>query len=118
VEAVTVVAVNKATLALYGAESPAEMRAGLDRIVGDDGYEVFKNSILALDRGERTWESQGVNYTLTGERMTLSLRWSLAPGFEDTWSRVIVSAVEVTGRQRVQEEFEAIAARYGLGTAT
>ena len=40
--AVRVVDVNRATLALYGADSRSQMLAGLDRIIGDDGRDVFR----------------------------------------------------------------------------
>ena len=43
VETVRVVDVNQATLALYGADSRSQMLAGLDRIVGADGYDVFRD---------------------------------------------------------------------------
>jgi PAS domain S-box-containing protein len=102
VETVRVVDVNKATLALYGADSRSQMLAGLDRIVGADGYAVFKNAILALARGDRSWESEGINYTLAGEPIRLALRWSLAPGAEASWSRVLVSAMDVTERRRAE----------------
>ena len=103
VATVAVVDVNRATLALYGADSRVQMLAGLDQIVGVDGYPVFRDAILALARGERSWESEGVNYTLAGDQMVVALRWSLAPGAEATWSRVLVSAVNVTERRRAED---------------
>ncbi len=34
--------------------------------------------------------------------MIVALRWSLAPGAEETWSRVLVSAMDVTERRRAE----------------
>ena len=102
VEAVRVVDINKATLALYGADTRSQLLAGLDQVIGADGHEVFKDAILALARGERSWESEGLNYTLAGEPIRLALRWSLAPGAEASWSRVLVSAMDVTERRRAE----------------
>ncbi|HSK09354.1 MAG TPA: PAS domain S-box protein [Vicinamibacterales bacterium] len=109
VSTVRVVDVNKATIAMYGAENRAQMLAGLSHIIDTDSYPVFKDAFLALARGERGWQSEGVNYTLAGERLTVALRWSLAPGAEETWSRVLVSAVDVTERRRaaVRDDAEA-----------
>ena len=53
---------------------------GLDRIIGDDGRDVFRHSIVALARGERSWQSEGTNYTLNGDPIRLALQWSVAPG--------------------------------------
>ena len=103
VESVRVVDVNRATLDLYGAESRSQMLAGLDRILGDEGREAFRRSILALARGDRSWESEGINYTLNGDPIRLALQWSLAPGAEQTWSRVLVSAMDISDRTRVAD---------------
>ena len=62
--AVKVVDVNRATLALYGADSRSQLLAGLDRIIGEDGRDVFRRSIVALAGGARTWRDEGINYTL------------------------------------------------------
>jgi two-component system, cell cycle sensor histidine kinase and response regulator CckA len=112
VESVRVVDVNRATLELYGAETRSQLLAGLDRILGDEGREVFQRSILALARGERSWNSEGVNYTLNGDPIRLALQWSLAPGAEQTWSRVLVSAMDITERTRVADALRESDARF------
>jgi PAS domain S-box-containing protein len=112
VESVRVVDVNRATLELYGAESRSQLLAGLDRILGDEGREVFRRSILALAKGERSWESEGVNYTLNGDPIRLALQWSLAPGAEHTWSRVLVSAMDITDRTLVADALRESEARF------
>jgi PAS domain S-box-containing protein len=112
VESVRVVDVNRATLALYGAESRSQLLAGLDRIIGDDGRDVFRQSILALANGARSWTSDGVNYTLNGDPIRLALQWSLAPGTEETWSQVLVSAMDITDRTRVEDALRESEARF------
>ena len=112
VESVRVVDVNRTTLALYGAESRSQLLAGLDRILGDEGREVFRRSILALARGERSWESEGINYTLNGDPIRLALQWSVAPGAERTWSRILVSAMDITDRLRVEGALRESEARF------
>jgi PAS domain S-box-containing protein len=112
VESVKVVDVNRATLALYGAESRSQLFAGLDRIIGDDGREVFRHSILALSNGARSWKSEGLNYTLNGDPIRLALQWSVAPDTEGTWSRVLVSAMDVTERTRVENALKESEARF------
>jgi two-component system, cell cycle sensor histidine kinase and response regulator CckA len=112
IESVRVVDVNRATLALYGAETRSQLLAGLDRIIGEDGRDVFRHSIVALARGERSWRSDGTNYTLNGEPIRLALQWSVAPGAEATWSRVLVSATDVTERTRVEIALRESEARF------
>jgi two-component system, cell cycle sensor histidine kinase and response regulator CckA len=112
VESVRVVDVNRATLALYGADTRSQLLAGLDRIIGDDGRDVFRHSIVALARGERSWSSEGTNYTLNGDPIRLALQWSVAPGAEGTWSRVLVSAMDITERTRVETALRESEARF------
>lgn len=102
VATVVVVDVNRATLAMYGADTRAQMLGGLSPIIGPDGYEVFRDGFLALARGERFWQSEAINYTLGGDQIRVVLRWSLAPGAEETWSRVLVSALDVTEQRRAE----------------
>jgi two-component system, cell cycle sensor histidine kinase and response regulator CckA len=112
IESVRVVDVNRATLSLYGAETRSQLLAGLDRIVGADGREVFRHSIVALANGERSWSSEGTNYTLHGDPIRLALQWSVAPGAEGTWSRVLVSATDITERTRVENALRESEARF------
>ncbi len=112
VESVTVVDVNRATLALYGAETRSQLLAGLDRVIGADGREVFRQAILALARGERSWSSEGSNYTLNGDQVRLALQWSVAPAAQENWSRVLVSAMDITERTRVEDALRESEARF------
>jgi PAS domain S-box-containing protein len=112
VESVRVVDVNRATLALYGAETRSQLLAGLDRVIGDEGRDAFRQSILALARGERSWVGESINYTLNGDPIRLALQWSLAPGFERTWSRVLVSAMDITDRLRAEGALRESEARF------
>jgi PAS domain S-box-containing protein len=110
--AVKVVDVNRATLALYGADSRSQLLAGLDRIIGEDGRDVFRRSVLALASGARSWKEEGINYTLSSEPIRLALHWSVAPGAEHSWSRVLVSAVDITERTRVENALGESEARF------
>ena len=110
--AVRVVDVNRATLALYGADSRSQLLAGLGRIIGTDSRDVFRRSIVALANGERSWKDEGINYTLGNQPIRLALGWSVAPGSERSWSRVLVSAVDITGRTRVEDALRDSEARF------
>jgi two-component system, cell cycle sensor histidine kinase and response regulator CckA len=112
IESVRVVDVNRATLALYRAETRSQLLAGLDRIIGDDGRDVFRHSIVALAQGERSWASEGTNYTLNGDPIRLALQWSVAPGAEENWSQVFVSATDITERTRVEGALRESEARF------
>jgi signal transduction histidine kinase len=51
---------------------------------------------------ELTWET--VNYTLDGEKLIVSLRWSAAPGYENSLEKVLVSELDITARKRAEDQ--------------
>jgi PAS domain S-box-containing protein len=104
VGAISIVDVNKATLGLFGAEHRSQVLGGAQLLRGLEGQALFAQAILALARGEQTWQHEGPSATLHGEIIHLALRWVVVPGSEATWSRVLVSALDVTDRLRARAE--------------
>lgn len=101
---VRVVDVNQASLSLFGAETKAELMAGLGLVFAHESYDGFREGLLALAEGERLSESESVNRTLAGERLEIAIRWSVLPGCEEDWSRVLVSIVDITGIRQAASE--------------
>ena len=116
--AIAIVDVNKATLTLFGAEQRSEVLGGAQLVRGLDGQAIFAQAILALARGEHAWQGEGTNYTLAGEAIQVALRWILVPGSEQSWSRVLVSALDVTDRIRAEEELREWERRFELAFRT
>ena len=94
---VRLIDVNSATLKLYKAETKEELLANLTSVFDEQSYPVFRDELAALARGLTVFENVGVNRTLDGARLNVVLRCSVAPGCEQTLSRVYVSVVDVTG---------------------
>jgi diguanylate cyclase (GGDEF)-like protein/PAS domain S-box-containing protein len=106
--------VNQYTLELFGAKSKADLLGNLDKIIGEAGLDLFKRELIDIARGALKFETMGVNYTLNGERIDVIVRWSVVPGFEKTYSRVLVSLVNRTDYQQVLEKLGATEERYRL----
>ncbi len=103
--------VNNATLKLYRADSKADLLKNLDRIFSAESYDFFLDQLVNIADGKTEFESEGSNQTLTGDKIDVILRWSAAPGDGDTWSRIIISLMDVTERKRAEEEIRRHAAR-------
>ncbi|MDD2388305.1 MAG: MEDS domain-containing protein [Desulfobacterales bacterium] len=99
---VNIVDVNEATLPLYKANDKKELFTSLDNVFGEASYEVFKKELIAIAEGCLTFEGEAVNKTLTGETVDLSLKWSVAPGHEQSLSKILVSIIDVTERKRAE----------------
>lgn len=98
--------VNRATLDLYHAEDLNEFQSGLTKIFDEDPYQVLKRGIINQAEGQNAFESEAVNFSLSGEKLIVHMKWSIPPGHEKTWDKVIISIVDITKRKKVEEELE------------
>lgn len=97
---VAILTVNKATLRLYEAASAEALVGALDRILPSSEIGVFIEELAHIAAGSTEFDWEGVNLTLTGQRIDIALRWSVVPGYEDTLEKVLVSVVNITERKQ------------------
>ncbi|UCE75072.1 MAG: PAS domain S-box protein [Methanomassiliicoccales archaeon] len=95
VSSVRIIDVNKNTLVLYKAENKEQLLDNLNKVFDIDSYEVFREELIALAEGKTTFESEAVTRTLTGNKVHIRLRLAVAPGYEDTLGRVLISIIDI-----------------------
>lgn len=98
-----VVDVNMVTLKLYQAADKAEFFNGLGRIFGPETLASFREEMIAIAEGRTRFQGESIHHTLTGSKIHVSLSWSIAPGYEDTYAKVIVSIMDITDRRQAEE---------------
>lgn len=99
---VRIIGVNQRTLELYKAKDKEELSIGLEETFTDESYRTFKEEILELAAGRLHFESESVTQTLAGETLNIIIRVAIAPGCEETWSRVLVSITNITEMKRAE----------------
>ena len=99
---VRILALNQASLELYGAESKAEMLTGLEGLVPPEAHQLFVDELVWIAQGRTAFTWEGVNRKLTGEPVDIRLHWAVAPGFEETLERVLVSIEDITAHKRAE----------------
>ncbi len=109
---IRLVAVNRATVELFEAPDSESLLADLSRITIDDSYEGMKESILAVGAGARQFEYETSNRTLSGKRIEISLRWTVAPGCEESYEKLLLSIVDITERRRAHAALQASESRF------
>jgi PAS domain S-box-containing protein len=99
-----VVDVNKQTLALLQADSKEELLGSLARIFHDESYHVFREQLICLADGKAEFEADTINRTRRGNEIYVSLKMSIAPNYEETWSKVFISLTDITKRKQAEEQ--------------
>ncbi|MFX0122715.1 MAG: PAS domain S-box protein [Candidatus Hodarchaeota archaeon] len=95
--------VNATSLKMYKAKEKQELFKGLEVIFREESYHVFKKEIISFFNGNLMFENDQINYTLDGERIHILLKLTVVPGYEETWSRVIVSILDISDRVEMEK---------------
>jgi PAS domain S-box-containing protein len=108
---VDVIEVNQATLDLFEADSQADLFEGLGTIFVEETYAAFKEELVAIAERTTRLQIEAINQTLTGDKVYLVMNWRVAPGYERSFSKVLVSLIDVTERKQAEEALRAHAAQ-------
>lgn len=105
-EEIRIVDVNNTTLKLFKAENKTALLKDLWQILNGDSLASFRVELINIAEGKTEFEWEGINRTLEGVPLTVSMHWSAAPGYQDTLEKVIISIIDITERKRVVEKLE------------
>ena len=100
---VKILDVNRATLPLFKARTKDALLSGLHKVFSAESHEVFRGELIAIAEGNTIFEGEGVVNRLDGNKIRIALRWSVVPGNEETFSRVLVSIVDITEQTALKE---------------
>lgn len=103
---VKVIHINHATMALFGASSFKEFTGGLNTIFSRESHDSFRDEIIALKSGKKDFEKEIPLMTLQGERRMVIMKVTLVPGYEETFSRIFVSGIDITRRKYIEEALQ------------
>jgi PAS domain S-box-containing protein len=98
-----VVDVNKAALEWYHVASKAALRVNLSQLVGPEGYESFIEELIALAEGRTHYELVSARQGRDGNLLHLIINGTVAPGYQDSWGRVLVSILDITERKQAEQ---------------
>ncbi len=88
---------SHSTVGFFGLRSKNELPGALSALFGESSYPVFARELCALWRGESAFECEiELRAPGSGRRILAVRRHCVAPGFEGTLSRVVVSFLDLT----------------------
>ncbi|MFN3987860.1 MAG: diguanylate cyclase domain-containing protein [Rhodocyclaceae bacterium] len=103
---IQVIDVNRQTLALFGADSKEHLLGNLDRVFRDDMREPFVAQLIDLWNDRLFHQRETVNYSLSGVEVNVYLQFSVLPGHEDNWDRVLIALTDITARKKAEAYLE------------
>jgi PAS domain S-box-containing protein len=103
---IKVLGINKAVLDLHNAESKAQLIQDLRIVFTEQTYKTVAEELAYIAEGKRIFDLEQEVATLTNEKKYVIIRWSVAPEYEVTLSRVLISIVDITERKKAEEELQ------------
>lgn len=100
---IKVVDVNQATLKTHKVSEKSELFNKLLNLFKPKSYNVFKKEFIAILNGELFLETDTSIVTLQGETRYVTINWSVSPGHEKNYTRVLVSIIDITERKIAEE---------------
>jgi len=100
---VRILDVNQATMDMYNAGSKSELMENLSHVLVEDSLDQFRNELIALVSGERLYQCEILQRKRDGGLITGLLHFSLAPGYEDTWGKIIISILDISEQKHIEE---------------
>ena len=107
VDLVRIIAANEAALALRGAESQDDFSQGLNGFLSEGALVGFAEELVQIAGGATRIEIDVVDRTPQGELRHLAVTWQVAPGYEETLSRCLVSTRDITERKETEQALQA-----------
>jgi PAS domain S-box-containing protein/putative nucleotidyltransferase with HDIG domain len=96
--------VNKAALQMYQAVDAEQMLGSLRQVITANTMSGFQGELFTIAEGRTTFQWEGTDRTLMGKPIEVNLNWSVSPGHEHDYSKVIVSTIEVTERKQAEKQ--------------
>lgn len=103
---IKVIDVNKATLKLMHAQTKNELIGNINTLVNREAQYGFIEEFVIIAEGKYDFDWEGVNNTLDGETINVSMRWSVADEFKESLARVLVSVIDITRQKQSEESLE------------
>ena len=104
IDLVQIVDVNKSAIKWNKRSSKDELCGSLSLFIAASEYGSFIDELTSLIEDGTHYETSISRHTKSGDPLHLIVNGSVAPGFEETWGRVLVSILDITDRKIAEEK--------------
>ncbi|MEI4472161.1 sensor domain-containing diguanylate cyclase [Frigidibacter sp. MR17.24] len=99
---IRVIEVNRATLDMFCAPDAPTLLENLQHVFRDGMQAHFREQLIELWNGRLVHSREVLNYALDGTDRNAIMQFSVIPGREADWSRVLVSLTDITARKKAE----------------
>lgn len=100
---VSIIDLNKMSLSLYNAKNKHDLITNLDSILTEDSLPSFIDHVCSIAENKTRFSFETINRTLDGKLINLFIKTFVVPGYEEDYSRVLVSLMDVTGQKKAEK---------------
>ncbi|RPJ52413.1 MAG: PAS domain S-box protein, partial [Chloroflexi bacterium] len=95
--------VNKAAMQPFGIEDKQQFLAHIGKVIHRGPTDVFLEELVAISERKAEFEMEGPNDLVDGIIRHHYVHWTVAPGYERNYRRVIVTIIDMTERKQAEE---------------
>jgi PAS domain S-box-containing protein len=99
---IKVTAVNQEAAKLFCAQDQNHLGQNLPLVFTGESLDVFGTELTAFFDGDLSFECEVSHRNLDGVLIWTMLKVIIAPGFEDSWGKVLVSIMDISAQKEVQ----------------
>ena len=110
VSLIRIIDINRAALDMYGATDKEALMGEISEAFYTEAFlDTIKNQLFAIAQGTPRFKRELTTQISPGTMKHISLSGSVAPDYEATYGKVLVSLVDITERKQAEEELERFA---------
>ncbi|MCC7116961.1 MAG: GAF domain-containing protein [Anaerolineales bacterium] len=109
---VKVLNVNRAAIKLEQAPSKEALLSNLYEATNPKSLKYFRKELINIAHGIQAFKFEMKYPTLTNEEIYVNINWTVMPGHEADYSKVIISMEDITQRKLVEETLRAAEEKY------
>jgi PAS domain S-box-containing protein len=76
----------------------------LKSVFRKETYAGFREELVAVAEGKTRFQMEIVTQTTTGNSVNADFRWHIAPGHEKTYSKILISIVDITKLKQMENK--------------
>ncbi|NYT82240.1 diguanylate cyclase [Alcaligenaceae bacterium] len=103
---IKVLDVNRYTLKMFGASSKTDLLGRMPEIFRDEVHVSFGMQLQDLWDGKLFQQREVMNYALDGNPLYVHMQFSVFPGHEDSWDKVLLALTDITARKKAEAYLE------------